>query len=65
MCTWIPLLESTYSGIFDYSCNQYTHYLDTVLNGLEGIRVGEKEKDNNDYISIFHISGIIYSDDKV
>ena len=56
---WEPLLEHNYSKFFDHACNTYSHYLDTVIHGLEVIKVGEipetEEDDNtdNDIISVF------------
>ena len=55
-------MERGCSDTFDHYCNLYTHYLDTVLDGLEVIKVGEENQDKGDYISIFHSSGGIYSD---
>ena len=33
--TWQPILEPSFSKYFDLNCNQYSHYLDTVLNKIE------------------------------
>ena len=34
-------MEHDYSHFFDASCNRYDHYLDTILDKLEIIKVGE------------------------
>ena len=36
-----PLLEHDHSGFFDFACNTYPHYLDTVRNRLQVIRLGD------------------------
>ena len=52
----MPLLDHNYSNIFDQSCNQHSHYLDTMIRGLDVIKVGENtetEEDDNNIISVF------------
>ena len=34
--TWQPLLEQGYRNYFEHSCNQYSHYLDSFREYLEG-----------------------------
>ena len=37
---WVPLLEQDYSSLFNRACLKYLYYFDTVIHGLEAIRVG-------------------------
>ena len=53
---WELPLEHNYSASFDCACNTHPHYLDTVIHGLEIIKVGEtieEEEDKNKFISVF------------
>ena len=38
---WTPLLEHSYSDVFNKCCDAYPHYLDAVMDGLEVFQVGE------------------------
>ena len=53
---WEPLLEQDCSHFFDKSCFEYDHCLDTVLDGLEVIKIGEdkypKREDEDGFVSI-------------
>ena len=46
---WKLLLEHDYSHFFDASCNKYDHQLDTVLDGLNIIKLGEDEWAKKEY----------------
>lgn len=48
-----PLLEQNYSQFFDTSCSKYPHYLDTVLDGLEVIKVEYDEWEKGEYKANF------------
>ena len=56
-------MDHDYSGFFDHACNHYSHYLDTVIDGLEVLKVGEKPKtkDDGNIISVFKKPSMIHS----
>ena len=37
-------MDHDYSELFDHACNHYSHYLDTVIHGLEVLKVCEYPK---------------------
>ena len=44
--TWTPLLDNDYSNLFHGSCNKYSHYLNTVIHGLDIVNMGQDKQDN-------------------
>ena len=38
---WKPLLDCDYSNYFDLNCNQYSHYLDAVMDKIEAFEGGK------------------------
>ena len=58
--TWEHILEQDYSNHFDRCCNHYPHYLDTVLDGLEVIKVKDKRREEI-YLPILSTGGV-YND---
>ena len=46
------------SDIFDHSCNLYPHYLDTVLDGLQFIKVGKKNKTKGTMYQFFTVQAV-------
>ena len=45
---WKPLLKH-YGEFFDTAYSKYPHHLDTVIDGLKVIKVGEDEWEKDEY----------------
>ena len=48
-------MNHNYGEVFDIACSKYPHYLDTVIDGLEVIKVGKEkwnEEDESKFVSV-------------